>query len=123
MRRCTRALTTPPLLGQSGAVDPNFGINGVMTHYVDVGGNWTDISTAVALQSDATSPRSDCADGTLDPAFGSGGLISYGFDRSGDFLDVPTALDVRPDGRMLVTGSVQFNAAGDWDFGIAQFLP
>ena len=122
-------------LTDAGALDPTFGVNGLVT--TDLGGS--EMAWALALQVNGklvVAARSYVAgadrlylvrylpDGTLDPAFGTGGIVATPIDGS---AGLPYGLAVQPDGRIVAAGSrgpsgvdvVRYTAAGapDSEFG------
>ena len=60
------------------------------------------------------------ADGEHDLIFGNG-VATFGFDLGGGMADGPTAMAIRPNGRILLAGTVA-RGNGDFDLGIVQFL-
>ncbi len=125
--------TTPAAVG---GLDLPFGTSGLVDVAFDLAGSKADTANAVAVQRDgkilvvgsAQNGPTDVdfaitrlnANGTLDTSFGSKGIVAIGFDLGGSNIDRATSVVVQNDGRILVAGFAQIDAAGDYDFAIAR---
>ncbi len=124
--------TTPAAVG---GLDLPFGTNGLVDVSFDLGGSKADTASAVAQHLDQTYVVGSAqngptdvdfavtrlnANGTLDTAFGSKGIVAIGFDLGGANIDRATSVVIQNDGRILVAGFAQIDAAGDYDFAIAR---
>ncbi len=124
--------TTPAAVG---GLDLPFGTNGLVDVAFDLGGSKADTASAVAqhlgqiyVVGSAQNGPTDVdfavtrlnANGTLDTAFGTKGIVAIGFDLGGTNIDRATSVVVQNDGRILVAGFAQIDAAGDYDFAIAR---
>ena len=125
--------TTPAAVG---GLDLPFGTSGLVDVAFDLAGSKADTANAVAVQQDgkilvvgsAQNGPTDVdfaitrlnANGTLDTSFGSKGIVAIGFDLGGSNIDRATSVVVQNDGRILVAGFAQIDAAGDYDFAIAR---
>jgi uncharacterized delta-60 repeat protein len=120
-------------LSTGGCLDPTFGSGGkVSTDFTAE----SDEIHAIALQPDGKIvavgvagsgpvPGSSFAlarynpDGTLDPAFGVGGKVTSNFSGHNDGA---TDMVLQPDGKIVVSGSVQFDVHNA-DSAVARYLP
>ncbi len=122
-------------LAADGDLDPTFGTNGKVVTGFDVPDVPDAIATAVALQPDgkivAAGWLFDATanvdfmvtrynpDGSLDTTFDSDGRVRTDFfGRS----DIATALVVQPDGKILVTGTVEDDTS-QFHFAVVRYLP
>ena len=124
--------------GTSGALDPTFGIGGVVVHDNAAGGGWVDLGEAMALDpsdrlvvagsSWGTGGDLDAAiwrytpTGSLDTTFGGGGVAFHGNAAGGNSHDGGLAMALDTLGRILVAG-YSYNAAGDEDLVILRYGP
>jgi uncharacterized delta-60 repeat protein len=130
------ARTTPATVR---GLDVTFNTTGLADIAFDLAGTRADLGAAVAVQADGKvivvgTARSGTADtdfavarlnpdGTFDATFGTNGLRTVGFDLGGDNKDAAAAVAVLADGSIVVAGSAQVDAAGDFDFAVARLTP
>jgi uncharacterized delta-60 repeat protein len=131
-------------LTAAGSPDPSFGGDGRVIVPFDVGGSFSDLATAVAIQPDgrivaagrveASSPGFPLvdydfgvvrllADGALDPSFAGDGRTTLRFNLKGGYDDQPWAMALQGDGRILLAGFAAWGTSGDYDFALARLLP
>jgi uncharacterized delta-60 repeat protein len=114
-------------LTPSGALDPNFGVGGILIVNTDVNGyagaegELTDVMTLAddsfvvvgSAYSSTTIVNEDfffakfSKQGVLDTSFGTNGVVVVPFDLGGSLEDFPLALAVDSRGRFVATGFVQ----------------
>ncbi|MBZ0111487.1 MAG: hypothetical protein K8J08_03425 [Thermoanaerobaculia bacterium] len=104
-------------LGGNGHVRFNLGTDPTGVSALDVDGSGRAVVTGVVTGNGADIAIARLlADGTFDSSFGGGSGVEYfGFDLGGGFEDSTIGVVVRPNGKILVGGSVERNG-GDFDF-------
>jgi len=124
-------------INSDGTLDPTFDGDGKTTVTYDLGGDWEDWVSAVALNPDGKivvgghvdGPNGDRdfglarfnTDGTLDPTFGSGGKTTVAFDLVTGGTDNLNGLAVPPSGGIYAAGSVYVANNGE-DIGVAKLI-
>lgn len=127
-------------LTKDGALDTTFGGgNGKVIVSFDLGGNYVDWASDVAIQSDGKIVvagrvaiqqgnfdfgivRLD-TDGTLDATFNLDGRSTVGFDRGPalERTDRAYGVAIQSDGKIVVAGDVEYGG-GNFDFGVTRLL-
>jgi uncharacterized delta-60 repeat protein len=124
-------------LTSTGALDTTFNGTGKQTVAFDLGGSNVDVAAAVTLQPDGRivlagyTQRNATGDydfavarlastGALDTTFDGDGKRTIFFDRGGGLDDRAASVALQPDGKIVVAGSAQYNATGDYDFAVAR---
>jgi uncharacterized delta-60 repeat protein len=117
-----------------GSLDTDFGVNGLVT--TDLTGDQDQVQ-ALVIQPDgkivvAGSVRRDSPnyrdfglvrympDGTEDDSFGINGRVITDINGGRDFA---YAITLQPDGKIVVAGTAQEGAEGDYEFALARYTP
>ncbi|QEL20259.1 FG-GAP-like repeat-containing protein [Limnoglobus roseus] len=117
-----------------GGLDLTFNGTGLADVPFDLAAAKADLGAAIAVQKDGKivvvgSAQTGAADidfavarlnpdGTLDTTFGSNGIRAFGFDLGGSNIDRATSVAIDSQGRIVVAGYAQTDAANDYDFAV-----
>lgn len=132
-------LVTAVVSAQPGTLDTTFDTDGRRVVHFDIGGEFQDLASGLALQPDgkivvagsamvekiAGSQREmDFAvarlntNGSLDSSFGAGGKQSFAYDGGQGNGDSAWAMTLQADGKILIAGSVERSNTGDRDMAV-----
>ena len=118
-------------------LDTSFSSDGMNTTSFDLGGGDKDVAARVAVQADGkivvvgSVQRNDSGDfdfavaryntnGSLDTSFSGDGKAQISFDIGGNLEDRATGVAIQSDGKIVISGYVQINGFGDFDFGVVR---
>jgi uncharacterized delta-60 repeat protein len=121
-----------------GTPDAGFGTSGKLTVAFNLGGEYPQRASSVAIQPDGKivvagfalrdGVQNDIAvvrlntDGTRDATFGADGKYTTGFNLGGGNNDQASGVVVQPDGKIVVSGTVQVTDTNS-DFAALRLLP
>lgn len=124
-------VATPPVVPKStsvGALDPNFGVNGIASNAVGLSsasdvlvrsdGKSVIVGTAGATGAQDFAVTRFNSDGTVDTTFGTGGVVTTDF---GGRDDQATAASLLSDGRILVVGTSSSVTGAGSEFALARY--
>ncbi len=124
-------------LNANGRLDTSFSGDGRATIAFDLGGENDDRGTSLGIQSDGRiviggyaqidgRGNDDFAivrlntNGSLDRSFDGDGRVTVSFDVGGTNRDRAASLAIQANGQIVLVGSAQMDAAGDFDFAVAR---
>jgi uncharacterized delta-60 repeat protein len=107
-------------VGQSGALDSTFGVNGIVS--TDLGGSVPDLLFSMVIQPDQKILAGGISngdfgvvrylpDGTPDPEFGDNGIVKVDFGATGEYC---RGMALQSDGRIVLAGETHINNLGDF---------
>jgi uncharacterized delta-60 repeat protein len=121
-----------------GALDSTFDGDGKAVLSLNLGGDGSDVATAVAIQPDGKivivgdtdylANNTDFVvvrletDGSYDSTFNGTGVLPIGFDLGGSNYDTASAVAIQDDGKILVVGSASKESGFVGDFAVARVL-